>query len=604
MMPGTDGAQGELTGTEPLAEVARQATAHAGLSIVVYHQGGAETALLTPGQPVIVGRAEPADLRVPDRKLSREHARFTLLENRVLVEDLGSRNGTWLSGRRVERVALDIGGEVLLGEVLARVHGLGAGGPRTAGEESFRHQLDDEEARARHLRRGFALLAVRAPDGDAPGDWIGCVRERLRPVDQLSAFGPDRLLVLLPEVDAASALGLARAVASPLGVAGGTPRVGLAVYPGAASTVEELIDRALRSLERTSAREPVVQASDAWSDSSAPEVGSAIVAGAAMRGLLATAARVAGARIPVILLGETGTGKEVLARYIHEQGPRRERRMVRVNCGAIPSQLIESTLFGHEKGAFTGAQQQHRGVFEEADKGSVFLDEIGELPLAAQVALLRVLETGSFCRVGGTREIAVDVRVIAATHRDLEAMVAQGQFRDDLYYRLSTMVLELPPLRERMEEVEPLARRFLSLANEANGRQVRGLSPEALALFKAHSWPGNVRELKNALERAVVVATGELITAEDLPARVRATRAPDALPPRAQRPPEDVARREDSPGAEAELKAQVKDYESQLLEKTLRSANWNRTEAARQLGMPVRTLSYRMKVLGLKKREA
>jgi transcriptional regulator with PAS, ATPase and Fis domain len=295
----------------------------------------------------------------------------------------------------------------------------------------------------------------------------------------------------------------------------------------------------------------------------------------------------------VILHGETGTGKEVLARLIHESGPRRERRLVRVNCGAIPAQLVESTLFGHEKGAFTGAVQQQKGVFEEANQGTVFLDEIGELPLAAQAALLRVLETGSFARVGSTREMEVDVRVIAATHRDLEAMAAEGTFREDLYYRLSTMVLEIPPLRARADEIEALALHFLGLANKANHGAVRGISGEALSLLTAYRWPGNVRELKNAIERGVVVARGELIQPEDLPARVRGGSAG------ADGPTETGNRVTLPAGLPGEAKAQVKGYEARMLEEALRESGGNRTEAAKKLGMPVRTLSYRMKVLGI-----
>jgi transcriptional regulator with GAF, ATPase, and Fis domain len=305
----------------------------------------------------------------------------------------------------------------------------------------------------------------------------------------------------------------------------------------------------------------------------------------------------------VVLHGETGTGKEVLARLLHEEGPRRGRRMVRVNCGAIPKDLLESTLFGHERGAFTGASQQQKGIFEEADGGTVFLDEIGELPLAAQAALLRVLESGTFCRVGSSREIAVDVRVVAATHRDMEAMVSSGAFRADLYYRLGGEVLEIPPLRARRDEVEPLAMRFLRMANEANGRSIEGFEPEALAAFAAYPWPGNVRELRNTVERAVVVARGASIGLADLPARIQARSGePDHRP---TGPIEEANR--DTPLLALEETGPVREklhgYEARMVREALEASGWNRSEAAKRLGIPARTLSYRMKVLGIRRPE-
>jgi DNA-binding NtrC family response regulator len=324
----------------------------------------------------------------------------------------------------------------------------------------------------------------------------------------------------------------------------------------------------------------------------------------AMRALLSMADRLAGSSVPVILHGETGSGKEVVARYLHERGPRKDRPLVSVNCAAIPAQLVESTLFGYEKGAFTGAGQRRKGVFEEADGGTVLLDEIGELPAAAQAALLRVLETRRFARVGSVKEIAVDVRVIAATHRDLEAMCAEGSFRRDLYYRLNAMVLVIPPLRERPEDVEPLARRFLK------DMAVSGplhLDPQALARLAAYGWPGNVRELRNTMERAVVVAQGDTITAADLPAALAG--APAAPGPRIEHPhrtapPPPAAPPEEAPPASAgDLRARLQAYEIQIIAETLRATGGNQSEAARRLGIPIRTLSNKVKALGLKKPE-
>lgn len=474
--PSAEGDAQETTTLEGLRVRAYQPAVRLRIALSSNHAGTQVTRLLSPGTPLIVGRAPAAGLRIDDPTLSREHARFLLSGSRVGVEDLGSKNGTFFAGGRVTRVELTIGDEIVLGSVALQVQALGANGDSLGlvREELIRHHVEAELTR----------------------DW------------------------------------------------------------------EEGTEGAL-------------------------------IAGQAMRPVLETVASVATSRIPIILQGETGTGKEVLAQLIHESGPRKGRRMVRVNCGAIPKDLVESTLFGHERGAFTGALQQQKGVFEEADGGTVFLDELGELPPAAQASLLRVLEVGAFSRVGSNRELQVDVRIVAATHRDLEAMVEEGTFRSDLYYRLSGVVIEIPPLRERPDEIEPLARRFLHAANKANGRRVEGISPETLALLKAYPWPGNVREMRNVIERAVVVTQGALIGPEDLPARVRT----------GGRSPEAGVSKASAPGASEpeQVREKVHQFEARMLQEALAGTGWNRAEAARKLGMPVRTLSYRLKVLGVKK---
>jgi len=300
----------------------------------------------------------------------------------------------------------------------------------------------------------------------------------------------------------------------------------------------------------------------------------------------------------VLLHGETGTGKEVVSRAIHLGGTRRERPLVSVNCGAIPRELVESTLFGHERGAFTGASQQHRGVFEAADGGTVLLDEIAELPPAAQAALLRVLEAKRVTRVGSTKEIEVDVRVIAATHRDLDAMCEKAQFRRDLLYRLNVMTITIPPLRARTEEIPALARRFLGDANLANGREVRAIGPEAMALLERYAWPGNVRELRNVVERAVVIAEADVITAQDLPEAIRVPsamvvgRAAVASPPPTRTEP---------PPAPGDMKSQMQRHEATVIFDALRKAAWNQSEAARELRIPLRTLVHKIKLYGIKK---
>jgi len=284
----------------------------------------------------------------------------------------------------------------------------------------------------------------------------------------------------------------------------------------------------------------------------------------------------------VLVQGESGTGKELVARALHFQGTRADGPFVPVNCGAIPSQLVESTLFGHEKGAFTGADRLQRGAFEEAHGGTLFLDEVGEIPLVAQPALLRALSERVIRRVGGETSIALDVRVIAATNRDLEAAVAEGDFREDLYWRLAVVPLRLPSLRERPTDIPALARHLL---DELDGEAVT-LAPEAVAALKRHPWPGNVRELRNALERAMVLrADPGAIVLSDLPEAVQ--NPPSAL---------DDLRSGGFPAEGLDL-AQL---ERECLERSLQASGGNQTRAAELLGITRQTLIYRLSKHGLR----
>ncbi len=236
-----------------------------------------------------------------------------------------------------------------------------------------------------------------------------------------------------------------------------------------------------------------------------------------MRRVLELVERVAPSRAAVAITGESGTGKEVVARSIHNLSPRREKAFVAINCASIPATLMESEIFGHERGAFTGADQRRSGVFELAHAGTLFLDEVGEIPIELQAKLLRVLEEGRLRRLGGKVEIEVDVRVLCATNRDLKAEIKRAAFREDLYFRLNVFQIGLPPLRERREDVPLLVQYFVDRFNRESGKRVTGVHPDALEMLKDHEWPGNIRELRNAVERAVILCDGELIQREHLP---------------------------------------------------------------------------------------
>jgi two-component system, NtrC family, response regulator AtoC len=284
-----------------------------------------------------------------------------------------------------------------------------------------------------------------------------------------------------------------------------------------------------------------------------------------------TAQKVAGANTTVLLLGESGTGKEVFAHTIHQWSPRRDKPFVVVNCVALSEHLLESELFGHEKGAFTGAHQAKKGKFEAANGGTVFLDEIGDMPPSLQTKLLRVLHDHEFERVGGSRPISTDIRVLAATNRDLDEAVKAGRFRADLFFRLNVIRIVLPPLRDRKADIPTLAQHFRARYAAETKRPIRRISPEAMDLLSQYDWPGNVRELANTIERAVVLCSGETITPTDLA-------LPGTHPPSPAHDP--------IPAGEADgFQDQINHYRRQVLVNTLRRTNGNQTQAAKLLGL-------------------
>jgi two-component system, NtrC family, response regulator AtoC len=305
-----------------------------------------------------------------------------------------------------------------------------------------------------------------------------------------------------------------------------------------------------------------------------------------MKEVLRVVGKVAPAKTTVLISGESGTGKELVARAVHELSPRKGGPFVAVNCGAIPDQLIESELFGHAKGAFTGAQSAKRGLFEEADSGTLLLDEIGDLPLQLQVSLLRVLQEGEIRRVGDARSIKVDVRVLAATNRDLAQDVSQGKFREDLFYRLNVVALKLPPLRDRPEELPALAERFIAQHASRLGIPRKDISSEALVLMQEWRWPGNVRELENALERALVLSEGDEISPEALPEEMRGVHKASGPPPT---PPE----------GDLSVKRAQRALEAGLIRQALERTGGNRSRAAELLELSPRALLYKIREYGL-----
>ena len=297
---------------------------------------------------------------------------------------------------------------------------------------------------------------------------------------------------------------------------------------------------------------------------------------------------VADTNTTVLITGESGTGKELIANLIHHNSQRHDKPFIKINCGAIPETLLESELFGHEKGAFTDARAQRQGRFEEANGGTLFLDEIGEMSQQAQVRLLRVLQDGEFTRVGGKKVLKTDVRVIAATNADLDTAIEEGKFRKDLYYRLSVFPISLPPLRERVEDVHLLVVHFLDQYKERTGRFISGISKEAMRALVNYDWPGNVRELENAIERAVIIASGRQIELDDLPPAV--ARSAELADAHAREARAVAAREGRSIGIEIELPSAMDEIERQVIEATLDYTKGDKSSAARMLNIGRKTL--------------
>jgi two-component system response regulator AtoC len=317
-------------------------------------------------------------------------------------------------------------------------------------------------------------------------------------------------------------------------------------------------------------------------------LGSLLIKSDGMQQVARTVRKVAPFKTTVLVLGESGVGKELVSRAIHTHSPRSAGPFVAVNCGAIPDALLESELFGHVKGAFTDATHDKRGLFEEARGGTLFLDEIGELPAPLQVKLLRALQEEEIRRVGDTRAVAIDVRVVAATSRELTQMVEDGSFRQDLYYRLHVMAIAVPPLRERKDDIEPLVEHFVADVNRRLGTHIVGVAPDALAHLVAYDWPGNVRELENAIEHAAVMAEGGQLALADLPDRVR-------------RPGRSAGGGFvlEFPEGDLSVKRAARHLEREFILRALAQTQGNRTHAAKLLELSHRALLYKIKEFGL-----
>jgi DNA-binding NtrC family response regulator len=551
-----------------------------------------ETHPLPAGGSVSVGRDDNADVRITDELASRLHARFHIdAGGTVSVEDLQSSNGTFVRGERIETgrlLPIQLGEAVTIGFTHLMIQRRRPAPPRRRfqGHGAFEERLEDACARAARSGAALAVIRIQIEDEEPAGAASDVVAGALRSGDLLAQYAPGDYEALLIDTDPERARVIALDAARRVRAVGLHAQTAVAAYPADGRSAEALIGRAtamLRGPETPSGREPVLKS----------EV---------MQKLYRLAERAAGGRtasglINVLILGETGAGKEVLADWIHRHSPRAAGPLVCINCAAISETLLESELFGYEKGAFTGATQTKPGLLEAAAGGTVFLDEIGDMPAGLQTKLLRALENREVTRVGGLAARKIDVRFVAATNQDLETAVANKSFRQDLYFRLNGISLTIPPLRERPDEIEPLARRFITAAATAAKRRALKLSAEALEILTGYAWPGNIRELRNVVERALVLCEDGEITPEHLP--LDKLRLPHAAPRVTPTAPVAVAAPAAS-AADPSLSPSEAAERQRILE-LLAEYGGNQTRVAKKLGIARGTLIERLKRYGIKR---
>ncbi len=562
--------------TEPQTQEAGTAFAAVGgprAFLVIHVEGGDRSSRvidLPDGVDVTFGRSRSATVHVESEKVSRMHARVRRTGEVIEVEDLGSRNGTRVNGDKIEGVrAVGSGDEIAVGPILAVV-GVTSGlrsKSAIADDATGEARLAAEVDRAMRYHRPLTVGLVRVANDSI----VDAIARSLRPMDLIAEDAGDDYLVILPELSREEGSAAVQRLLDFARAANGQATAATALCPDDGTTVETLIG-VLRAGLRTG-RVPRAPA---------PK-GTPVVFDPAMQRVYALVERIADTSMTVLILGETGVGKELVCEAIHQRSSRRDRPLIKLNCAALPESLLESELFGYERGAFTGADKRKVGFFEAADGGTLFLDEIGDMPLPLQAKLLRVLERKVITRVGGTSEVATDARLIAATHRNLDNDVRAGRFRQDLLFRIGGFTIAVPPLRDRPSEIIPLAEHFVRTAAAEQARIPPILSDDARDALAGYDWPGNVRELRNAVERALVLAT-DTITAADLPERLH-----------------DASHRVRPPVASgADVRGQLAEVERAAIVAALDAEGGNQTRAARRLGLSRRALIYKMEKYGLK----
>lgn len=563
------------------------------------------------------GRQANAEIFLNDSQVSRKHAQFITRMGETKVVDLDSTNGTFVNGDKLagEHVLND-GDEIQVGVTCFRfsTHNLVGGdrlGIRSHGY--FESRVGEELDRASRYKRSLAVLMVGMDTTSKTSSEkddilrrkypkiVEYLRDMVRTMDLLAHYGKFEFELLLPETDSKEAFRLAQRITGEKIVDRQIYlSVGVATFPEDGRTGDMLIEKSRQALKLARGKE-ADRVAEIKDEVRRIQVSShvVIVKSEKMAQLFELAERIAKSTITVLIQGETGVGKEVVAEAIHGNSDRAQKPLVCVNCAALTETLLESELFGHEKGSFTGADHLKIGLFESAKGGTIFLDEVGEMPAKTQAKLLRVLQSKRIMRVGSNREIDTDVRVVAATNRKLEDLVAKGVFREDLYYRLNAATITVPPLRERRDEVPYLAQSFIEQVCKENGFPPKQISPDAMEILTRYHWPGNIRELKNAIERAVVISEGDTIFKESLTSKLTSDsydylEAP--VPPPGMGSTVTVAAT-----VVGDMKQVVSAYERDLIIGALKRSDWNQTKAAELLNLPRRTLVSKIKKYGIKR---
>jgi two-component system, NtrC family, response regulator AtoC len=529
--------------------------------LVVAEHGVVESHILPEAGRVTIGRGETNTICIDDASISRQHA-VLHVEAAIAIEDLGSVNGTRVRGVAVPpnvMCEIDQNELITLGSMtlIVQARFSPAVAAHVVTHEYFDKRLQEECARADRSGGTFAVAGIQVT-GDGPGRLVlDALTRTLRQSDVIATFGPRSFGLLLVETTAEQAEHVCRRIMRCLHEVGAGATYALAQFPDHGKTAYALLS--------------AISGNDADDEE-------LVIADPAMRDLHELVARIASSDLPVLILGETGVGKEKMSRAA--------KPFVAINCAALNDALLESELFGHERGAFTGANAVKPGLLEAAEGGTVFLDEIGEMSLAIQAKLLRVLEDGEVRRVGGLKARQIGARFIAATNVDLETSTRRGRFREDLYFRLSAATVVIPPLRDRPSEIELMARRFARRAAARAGRGPLEIAPEAMALLRTYSWPGNIRELRNVIERAVLLCSNRTIDVEHLPVeRMRGSFVART----------DIARGTDH---RALTQGSGNDERARILE-ALEQVGGHQSKAAALLGISRRTLINRLEQYAL-----
>ncbi|HVE87722.1 MAG TPA: sigma 54-interacting transcriptional regulator [Myxococcales bacterium] len=544
--------------------------------LLAFTGGEVSTFPLPRAGEVVIGRSREADLFIDASSLSRKHAALDIGESGARLKDLGSSNGTKVRDRPLSPNAWEKvgpGDSIELGDVLVVLQRSArhARARRLWSHAYFEGRLEDDCARE---GASFSVVRLRVAGEDAtPERAAQALGRELRPGECAAAYAPLEYELLLTTGDPDRAAARADEFVATLEDAGLEASAGVACFPRDGRDPEQLIARAGAEARGDAGEEA--------------EDGAPVIADPAMVQLYKLIDKVAAGNINVLVMGETGAGKELVAEAVHRRSPRAQRPFVRINCAALSESLLESELFGHERGAFTGATEAKAGLLESASGGTVMLDEVGELPLSTQAKLLRVLEERAVRRVGSLKLRPIDARFVAATNRNLETEVEAGRFRKDLYFRLAGVALVVPPLRDRRQEIGPMASAFARVAARQLGRGGADarISPAAMRLLEQYAWPGNIRELRNAVERAVLLAGGGPVDVEHLP--LEKMSAVWLAPPAPAPAP--------APAPEGDRAA----AERQRIADALQRCAGNQTQAARLLGISRRTLLYKLDAHGL-----